>query len=101
MCLRTPDGALLDIIRNAYDLLSCCDIKLPEIESNDKYANSGPPYHILLHPALGPLWEVTSQKFHGGSISNGSELPIEAFEFLWRNIEVKHVYLYPIQTYKS
>nr|KAJ0222212.1 hypothetical protein LSAT_V11C200096410 [Lactuca sativa] len=85
---QTPDGALLDIIRNAYDLLSCCDIKLPEIEGNDKYANSGPPYLILLHPALGPLWEVTRQKFHGGSISNGSELQIEASEFLWRNIEL-------------
>ncbi|KAL4576122.1 hypothetical protein LXL04_012211 [Taraxacum kok-saghyz] len=85
---QTPDGALLDIIRNAYDLLSYCDIKLPEIESNDKYANSGPPYLILLHPALGPLWEVTRQKCHGGSISNGSELQIEASEFLWRNVEL-------------
>lgn len=33
-----------------------------QIESNDKYADSGPPYFILLHPALGPLWEVTRQK---------------------------------------
>ncbi|KAJ9539820.1 hypothetical protein OSB04_026326 [Centaurea solstitialis] len=85
---QTPDGALLDIIRNAYDLLSYCDIALPEIESNDKYADSGPPYLILLHPALGPLWEVTRQKFHGGSISEGSELQIEVSEFLWRNVQL-------------
>ncbi|GKC52559.1 UTP--glucose-1-phosphate uridylyltransferase 3, chloroplastic, partial [Tanacetum coccineum] len=85
---QTPDGALLDIIRNAYDLLSYCDIKLPEIESNDKYADSGPPYLILLHPALGPLWEVTRQKFYGGSISNGSELQVEVSEFLWRNVQL-------------
>lgn len=26
------------------------------------YVNSGPPYLILLHPALGPIWEVTRQK---------------------------------------
>ncbi|GJZ60570.1 hypothetical protein Tco_0616386 [Tanacetum coccineum] len=36
---KTLDGALLDIIRNTYDLLSYCDIKLHEIESNDKYAD--------------------------------------------------------------
>ncbi|GJZ65347.1 putative reverse transcriptase domain-containing protein [Tanacetum coccineum] len=32
------------------------------IESNDKYADPGPPYLILLHHALGPLWEVIRQK---------------------------------------
>ena len=37
-------------------------ISVMQIESNDKYADSGPPYLILLHPALGPLWEVTRQK---------------------------------------
>ncbi|GER44856.1 UDP-glucose pyrophosphorylase 3 [Striga asiatica] len=59
---QTPDGSLLDIMRNAYDLLSPCGIVLPEVEGNEEYTNSGPPYIILLHPALGPLWEVTRQK---------------------------------------
>ncbi|KAJ0909462.1 putative UTP--glucose-1-phosphate uridylyltransferase [Helianthus annuus] len=88
---QTPDGALLDTVRNAYDILSHCDIKLPEIESNDKYVDSGPPYIILLHPALGPLWEVTRQKvssFMGGSISKGSELQLDVSEFLWRNVQL-------------
>ncbi|GLT92937.1 hypothetical protein SLE2022_107470 [Rubroshorea leprosula] len=85
---QTPDGSQLDILRNAYDLLSQCDIELPEIEGNDKYVNSGPPYLIFLHPALGPLWEVTRQKFNGGSISKGSELQIEVAEFLWRNVQL-------------
>lgn len=85
---QTPDGALLDILRNAYDLLCECDIKVPEIESNEKYINSGPPYLIFLHPALGPLWEVTRQKFNGGSIAKGSELQIEVAEFLWRNVQL-------------
>ncbi|KAK6932981.1 hypothetical protein RJ641_035875 [Dillenia turbinata] len=85
---QTPEGSLLDIMRNAYDLLSCCDIKIPEIEDNDKYINSGPPFLILLHPALGPLWEVTRQKFQGGSIARGSELQVEPAEFLWRNVQL-------------
>ncbi|KAL5732899.1 hypothetical protein ACOSQ2_032591 [Xanthoceras sorbifolium] len=85
---QTPEGSLLDILRNAYDLLSHCDIRLPEIEGNDKYVDSGPPYLILLHPALGVLWEVTRQKFNGGSICKGSELQIEVAEFLWRNVQL-------------
>lgn len=85
---QTPDGALLDILRNAHDLLSPCDIKLPEIEADENYVYSGPPFLILLHPALGPLWEVTRQKFYGGSISKGSELQIEVAELFWRNVQV-------------
>lgn len=85
---QTPDGALLDILRNAHDLLSPCDIKLPEIEADENYVYSGPPFLILLHPALGPLWEVTRQKFNGGSISKGSELQIEVAELFWRNVQV-------------
>ncbi|KAI8003694.1 hypothetical protein LOK49_LG08G00706 [Camellia lanceoleosa] len=53
---QTPEGSLLDIIRNAFDLLSHCDIKIP--------------------------------KFHGGSISKGSELQIEVAEFSWRNVQL-------------
>ncbi|XP_010257085.1 PREDICTED: UTP--glucose-1-phosphate uridylyltransferase 3, chloroplastic isoform X2 [Nelumbo nucifera] len=85
---QTPDGSLLDIIRNAADLLSHCDIEVPEIKDNDKYFHSGPPFLILLHPALGPLWEVTRQKFYRGSISDGSELQVEVAEFLWRDVQL-------------
>lgn len=28
---QTPDGALLDMMRNAYDLLSKCGITIPEV----------------------------------------------------------------------
>ncbi|CAI9091754.1 OLC1v1026860C2 [Oldenlandia corymbosa var. corymbosa] len=85
---QTPDGSLLDILRNAYDLLSHCDISIPKILRNEDYVDSGPPFLILLHPALGPLWEVTRQKFHGGSISVGSELQIEVAEFWWRDVQL-------------
>ncbi|KAL0452701.1 UNVERIFIED_CONTAM: UTP--glucose-1-phosphate uridylyltransferase 3, chloroplastic [Sesamum latifolium] len=85
---QTPDGSLLDIMRNAYDILSHCEITIPKVQGNEEYVNSGPPYLILLHPALGPLWEVTRQKFHCGSIAMGSELQIEVAEFLWRNVQL-------------
>lgn len=86
---QTPDGSLLDIMRNAYDLLSCCGIEIPKVERNDVYVDSGPPFLIFLHPALGPLWEVTRQKFQGGFISKGSELQIEVAEFLWRDVQLR------------
>ncbi|XP_010504481.1 PREDICTED: UTP--glucose-1-phosphate uridylyltransferase 3, chloroplastic isoform X2 [Camelina sativa] len=85
---QTPDGALLDILRNAYELLTECDIKLPMIEHNDNYVDSPPPYLILLHPALGPLWEVSRQKFKGGSISSCSEVQLEIAELSWNNVQV-------------
>ncbi|KAK9124580.1 hypothetical protein Sjap_014182 [Stephania japonica] len=85
---QTPDGSLLDVIRNAADLMSHCDIKIPKIESNEKYFHTGPPFLLLLHPALGPIWEVARQKFYGGSISKGSELQVEVAEFLWRNVQL-------------
>ncbi|OIW01706.1 hypothetical protein TanjilG_12198 [Lupinus angustifolius] len=66
--MQTPDGSLLDILRNAHDLLSQCNIRLPEIKANENYVDSGPPFLILLHPALGPLWEVTRQKLNGSLI---------------------------------
>lgn len=33
-----------------------------QVEKNEIYLESGPPYLIFLHPALGPLWEVSRQK---------------------------------------
>ncbi|KAK1284441.1 hypothetical protein QJS10_CPB21g01343 [Acorus calamus] len=86
---QTPDGALLDITRNAVDLLSQSNVKIPKMKDNNECFHAGPPYLILLHPALGPLWEVTRQKFHGGSISKGSELQIEVAEFFWSNVQLE------------
>ncbi|KAE8694837.1 UDP-glucose pyrophosphorylase 3 isoform 4 [Hibiscus syriacus] len=41
-------------------------IDILKVESNDKYVDSGPPFLIFLHPALGPVWEVTRQKVYSG-----------------------------------
>jgi hypothetical protein len=88
LALQTPEGSLLDIMRNAYDLLSSCNVKVPKVKDNCEYLRSGPPFLIFLHPALGPFWDITRQKFVGGSVSQGSELQIEVAEFLWQDVEV-------------
>ena len=33
-----------------------------QMAGNHCYVDNGPPFLILLHPALGPLWDVTRQK---------------------------------------
>ncbi|KAG8085859.1 hypothetical protein GUJ93_ZPchr0010g10262, partial [Zizania palustris] len=85
---QSPEGSLLDIMRNAYDLLSSCNIEVPKVKDNSEYLHSGPPFLIFLHPALGPFWDIIRQKFVGGSISQGSELQIEVAEFLWKDVEL-------------
>lgn len=45
--LQTPDGSLLDILRNAHDLLSQCDIELPEVDPLT--------YFVVMLPNLLPL----------------------------------------------
>ncbi|KAJ1263295.1 hypothetical protein BS78_09G172500 [Paspalum vaginatum] len=85
---QTPEGSLLDIMRNAHDLLSSCSVKIPMVKDNSEYLHSGPPFLIFLHPALGPFWDIIRQKFAGGSVSNGSELQIEVAEFLWKDVEL-------------
>ncbi|KAF0923828.1 hypothetical protein E2562_007690 [Oryza meyeriana var. granulata] len=59
---QTPEGSLLDIMRNAYDLLSSCNIKVPKVKDNSEYLRCGPPFLIFLHPALGPFWDIIRQK---------------------------------------
>ncbi|CAL4901230.1 unnamed protein product [Urochloa decumbens] len=85
---QTPEGSLLDIMRNAHDLLSKCSIDVPMVKDNSEYLHSGPPFLIFLHPALGPFWDIMRQKFVGGSVSKGSELQIEVAEFLWKDVEL-------------
>jgi len=55
---------------------------------NHCYVDNGPPFLILLHPALGPLWDVTRQKIKGGSIAESSELQLEIAEFSWHDVEL-------------
>ena len=42
-----------------------------------QYLERGPGFIFLFHPALGPLWDVISQKIRGGSLSDHSELVLE------------------------
>jgi len=85
---QTPDGSFLDVTRNAYDLLRLCGVIMPEMLGNHCYVDNGPPFIVLQHPALGPLWDVIRQKIRGGSIAEGSELQLEIAEFSWCDVQM-------------
>jgi len=87
---QTPDGSFLDLLLNASDLLSRCSIEHPPPDdgSAEKYLNSGPGFIFTFNPALGPLWDVISQKLRGGSISRKSEVKLECAELNWENVNV-------------
>ena len=43
----------------------------------EEYLARGPGFLFLFHPALGPLWDVISQKIRGGALAPGAELVLE------------------------
>nr|AAY31019.1 low photochemical bleaching 1 protein [Chlamydomonas reinhardtii] len=78
---QTPDGSFYDLQRNAWQILQRCGLKnVPEPGSPEQYLEKGPGFIFLFHPALGPLWDVISQKLVGGSLAQGSELVLECAE---------------------
>ncbi|GLI61415.1 hypothetical protein VaNZ11_003610 [Volvox africanus] len=78
---QTPDGSFYDLQRNAWQILQRCGLEeVPEPGSPEQYLEKGPGFIFLFHPALGPLWDVISQKILGGSMTHGSELVLEVAE---------------------
>ena len=62
---QTPDGSFLDLLKNASDLLDRCGVKHPAPEGGtvEQYLADGPGFIFCANPAIGPLWDVTEQKF--------------------------------------
>lgn len=58
------------------------------MEGNVFYLDCPPPFFVVWHPALGPLWDVVRQKIQGGRVGVGSELQLEVAELRWHDVEV-------------
>lgn len=70
--IETPEGAYLDLQRYYANVLS-----LPEER-----------YHIILHPAIGPLDSVIKQKIQKLSLSPGTEVELELAEISLEGLAV-------------
>lgn len=81
--LGTPEGAFYEKLQNDYELLTkYCGIKVPAVSGEAHYLNQGPSFTFHYHPALGPGYQLISQKLKRGSWSSGSELELEIVEVL-------------------
>lgn len=85
----TPFHSHYTLLKNYHDLLkNYCNIIVPEFCSFKEYIEFGPNFIVDLHPAIGPLWRIISQKINGGEIFDHSELILEI-----ANLEIKDFYL--------
>jgi len=87
---QTPDGSFLDLLRNAGDLLDLCGVSHPDPEGGDvrTYVDEGPGFIFSCDPAIGPLWDVTSQKIRKGALHDRAEVRLELAELDWEDVVV-------------
>lgn len=86
---ETPEGAFYDLLQNMGDLLAnYCGMHIPSLGSSEDYLAEGPSFICLLHPSLGPLYQVISQKITGGMLHEGAELQLEISEIYFENLDL-------------
>jgi len=86
---ETPEKTLYDWNEAMRELLGqYCHITLPKKQSLTQFLASGPSFHCIFHPALGPLWEVIAQKISCGEIREHSELELEIAEVSCHNLSL-------------
>ena len=60
---------------------------MPKLDEED-FFNNGPPFILLYHPALGPIYSIIAQKICGGRIAKGSELVLEIADISLKNLHL-------------
>jgi len=87
--LETPEKCFYDFINNAHDLLSnYCFMKVPKVESFEKFISSQPSFLFSYHPALGPIYNVIAQKIKRGTLYDSSELVVDIADFFCENLQL-------------
>lgn len=85
---QTPDGSFYDLLQNAKEMMERCGMQMPDVGSIEDYLESGPGFIFLFHPAIGPLWDIVSQKILGGRMHDRSELQLEIAEAFLHDLDV-------------
>lgn len=87
--LQTPEQCYLDLLTNSRDLLeNYCGFEVPSMRDPLSFFLSGPPFIFLYHPALGPQYEVISQKVFGGKLAMGSEMILRIADLQIKNLDL-------------
>ncbi len=74
--LETPEGAFQVLMENNLELLKRCGFTVENAL-------------FCYQPALGPLYQIISQKLRGGRLAQGAELQIECPEILIENLDLE------------
>lgn len=87
---ETPEGCFFEILHNHWNLFTHnCHMQLPVLGTEEEYLKNGPPFNILFHPALGPLYSVIAQKIQGGTLALGAEMQLEIAELDLQDLSLK------------
>jgi hypothetical protein len=87
--LQTPEQCYLDMLENGRDLLvNYCHFQVPHLNETMSFFQNGPSFIFLYHPALGPLYQIISQKLKKGRLASGSELKLEIADLYVENLDV-------------
>lgn len=87
---ETPEGCFYDLLYNYRDLLvNYCHMKAPLLNNEKEFLEKGPSFIAMIHPAIGPLFSIISQKIRGGSLAEGSEIQLEIAEVDFRDLHLK------------
>ncbi len=87
---ETPPGAYYDILLAYYDLFNNhCKMEIPQVGITKDYLENRWGFLAYLHPALGPLFDIISQKIQAGKIGLGSTIELEIAELHLLNLDLK------------
>lgn len=88
--VETPEGCFLDILHNAYVLLSKrCGMTVPAVHDPLDFFMKGHTFIFLYSPTLGPLYSIIAQKIRGGRLGFGSELQVEIAELDMEGLDLE------------
>jgi len=87
--IETPESAYYALLQNNHALLKeACLAKVAPFCSWEDFLQKGPSHIFYYHPALGPTYEIISQKLKGLTIDSGSELELELTEFFCQDLHL-------------
>lgn len=84
----TPEGALLEVLKNSKELLELSGFAVPSL-TDARYLESGPSFLFTYNPALGPLFQVIAQKLQKGKLHEKAELQLEIADVLIKDLDLK------------
>lgn len=84
----TPEGTLFQVLKNSKELLELSGFTVPELNEED-YLKNGPSFLFTYNPALGPVYQVITQKLQKGIIHEKAELQLEIADVFIKDLDLK------------